>query len=191
MNATVNVLLFKSKTLADGSHPLMIRICKDNKKKYKSLGVSIFPQFWDFEKNKPRRNCPNKDFINTLIADKIKEFSDQLIEFKSESKEFTATKLIEKVVNPTIKSTVEMFLDEEIERLNNERRYGYEKTYIHLKTSLLEFNKHLDIYFSEIDFNWFTQYEAYLRTKGLMINSIGIRFRTLRTLYNRAISTNL
>ena len=66
MNAIVNVLLFKSKTLADGSHPLMIRICKDSKKKYKSLGVSIFPQFWDFEKNKPRRNCPNKDFINTL-----------------------------------------------------------------------------------------------------------------------------
>ena len=33
MNATVNILLFKSKTLADGSHPLMIRICKDSKKK--------------------------------------------------------------------------------------------------------------------------------------------------------------
>ncbi|MBS5796142.1 MAG: site-specific integrase [Dysgonomonas mossii] len=191
MNATINVLLFKSKTLADGSHPLMIRICKDNKKKYKSLGVSIFPQYWDFEKNKPRRNCPKRDFINTLISDKIKEFSEQLIEFQTESKEFTVTKLIEKVVNPRIKSTVDIFLDEEIERLKNERRYGYEKTYRHLKTSLLAFNKHLDIYFSEIDFNWIVQYEAYLRVKGLKTNSIGIRFRTLRTLYNRAISTNL
>lgn len=63
MNATVNVLLFKSKTLADGSHPLMIRICKDNKKKYRSLGVSLQSQFWDFEKNKPKRNCPNKELI--------------------------------------------------------------------------------------------------------------------------------
>lgn len=45
MNATVNVVLFKSKTLANGEHPLMIRICKDNKKKYKSLGISVHPQY--------------------------------------------------------------------------------------------------------------------------------------------------
>ncbi len=66
MIVTVNILLFKSKTLVDGSHPLMIRICKDNKKKYKSIGISIQPQFWDFEKNKPRKNCPNRDPIQTL-----------------------------------------------------------------------------------------------------------------------------
>ena len=191
MNATVNVLLFKSKTLADGSHPLMIRICKDSKKKYKSLGVSVLPQYWDFEKNKPRRNCPNKDFINTLISDKIKEFTDQLIEFKSESKEFTATKLIEKVNSPNTKKTIGEFIDAEMERLQAEKRYRYAYTYRDLKFSLLEFNSHLDIYFSEVDVNWLCQYEAFLRAKGLKENSIGIRFRTLRTLYNRAISNNL
>ena len=37
MNATVKVVLFKSKTLANGEHPLMIRICKDNKKKLKQV----------------------------------------------------------------------------------------------------------------------------------------------------------
>ncbi|WP_101688562.1 site-specific integrase [Dysgonomonas massiliensis] len=191
MNATVNVLLFKSKTLADGSHPLMIRICKDNKKKYKSLGVSIFPQYWDFDKNKPRRNCPNKDFINNLISDKIKEFSDQIIEFKSENKDFTATKLVEKVITQNNKETVGEFLDAEIERLQAERRYGYANTYIFLKASLVDFNKHLDIYFSEIDVAWLRQFETFLRAKDLKQNSIGVKFRTLRTLYNRAISENL
>ena len=34
MNATVNVLCYKSKTLSNGEHPLMIRVCKDGKKKY-------------------------------------------------------------------------------------------------------------------------------------------------------------
>ena len=32
MNATVNVLCYKSKTLSNGEHPLMIRVCKDGKK---------------------------------------------------------------------------------------------------------------------------------------------------------------
>lgn len=76
MNATVNILLFKSKTLKDGSHPLMIRICKDSKKKYRSLGVSIKPEYWDFEKNKPRRHCPNRQDIETLISSKLNEYKD-------------------------------------------------------------------------------------------------------------------
>ena len=32
MATTVNVLCYKSKTLSNGEHPLMIRICKDGKK---------------------------------------------------------------------------------------------------------------------------------------------------------------
>lgn len=191
MNATVNVLLFKSKTLADGSHPLMIRICKNNKKKYKSLGISILPQFWDFEKNKPRRNCPNKEFINTLISDKVKEFSDQIIEFKSENKDFTVTNLLEKVTNDQQLQTVYEFLNSEIERLYNEGRLKYAYTFKELRTSLLDFNKHLDIYFSDIDVNWLKTYESYLRNKGLGDNSLGVRFRTFRVLYNRAITENI
>ncbi len=45
MNAGINVLCYKSKTLANGSHPLMISVYKDGKKKYVSLGISILPLF--------------------------------------------------------------------------------------------------------------------------------------------------
>ena len=68
MATGVSILCYKSKTLANGAHPLMIRLCKDGKKKYVSLGVAVLPQFWDFEKNKPKRNCPNKIVIDKLIA---------------------------------------------------------------------------------------------------------------------------
>ena len=51
-----NVVCYKSKTLKNGENPLLIRICKDGKKKYQSLGMSVNPTFWDFEKNKPRYN---------------------------------------------------------------------------------------------------------------------------------------
>jgi hypothetical protein len=39
---------YKSKKLENGENPLVIRICKDGKKKYLSLGLSINPIFWDF-----------------------------------------------------------------------------------------------------------------------------------------------
>lgn len=72
----VNAVLFKSKTLSNGEHPLMIRICKDNKKKYKSLGISVHPNYWDFEKSKPKRNCPRREQILNLINEKTKEYSE-------------------------------------------------------------------------------------------------------------------
>ena len=58
MNTTVNIVCYKSKTLANGEHPLMIRICKDGKKKYKSLGVSVNPAHWNFAKNVLKRHKP-------------------------------------------------------------------------------------------------------------------------------------
>ncbi|HMM04188.1 MULTISPECIES: phage integrase SAM-like domain and Arm DNA-binding domain-containing protein [unclassified Dysgonomonas] len=191
MNATVNVVLFKSKTLANEEHPLMIRICKDNKKKYKSLGISVHPQYWDFEKNKPKRNCPDKEQILKLISDKINEYSAQILDYKAENKEFTSSNLIEKVNSSTIRCTIGELLEKEIERLCNEGRLKYASTYKELRTSLLDFNKHLDSYFSEIDVDWLKRYEAFLRTKGLGDNSLGIRFRTFRALYNKAIGENL
>lgn len=191
MNATVNIVCYKWKELANGENPLMVCVCKGGKRKYKSLGISINPRFWDFEKNKPKRNCPNKEKIENFIADKIKDYSSQIIEYQTEQKEFTATKLVDKVNSFVVKCTVSELLNKEIERLRSEGRLKYASTYKELKTSLIDFNKHLDIFFSDIDVDWLKKYEAHLRAKNLGDNSIGVRFRTLRALYNKAVSENV
>ena len=48
MQATVNIICYKSKVLATGESPLMIRICKDNRKKYKSLGISVKAEYTNY-----------------------------------------------------------------------------------------------------------------------------------------------
>ncbi|WP_147625573.1 Arm DNA-binding domain-containing protein [Gabonibacter massiliensis] len=67
MNASVSVVCYKSITLSNGEHPLMLRISKDNRKKYLSLGVSILPKYWDIEKNRPTSKCPNKELMRRLF----------------------------------------------------------------------------------------------------------------------------
>lgn len=57
--------------------------------------------------------------------------------------------------------------------------------------SLLSFNKYLDICFSDIDVCFLRRYETWLRKQGLAENTIGIRFRTLRAIYNLAIEENI
>ena len=188
MDAGVNILCYKSKTLANGAHPLMIRVCKDGKKKYVSLGVSVLPQFWDFTKNQPKKNCPNKAYIEKIIADKSSEFAERIIELKAEKKEFTATTLTEHLTDGTrAKRTVgEVFLSQ-IENLKQTGRTGYALSHREVYNSLLKFNGHLNIYFSEIDTVWLKRYETWLRGQGFSENTIGRRFRTLRAVYNVAI----
>lgn len=50
MKATANVLCYKSKVLSNGEHPLMICVCKDGKRKYVGLGISVNPKYWDLRR---------------------------------------------------------------------------------------------------------------------------------------------
>ena len=191
MNTGINILCYKSKTLANGEHPLMFRVCRNGKKKYVSLGVSVAPQYWDFQKNKPKRNCPNKILIEKLIAQKSRELSELVLELEADNKEYTAATLVEKAVRPKVKATVGSLMQEHIKELRDADRTGYALSMEQVYNSLVKFCGHLDIPFSDIDIQWLKKYELWLRSNGLAENTIGIRFRTLRRIYNIALERKL
>lgn len=99
---------------------------------------------------------------------------------------------MEKVcVNRLNRKTVDYLIKDHINRLETSGRISYALSVKQLYNSLIEFNHHLDIPFSEIDIAWLRRYESHLRGKGLAENTIGIRFRTLRSIYNVAIDENM
>lgn len=77
----------------------MLRVTKDRKRKYSSIGISVNPVYWDFEKNKPRRNCPDKTRIEQIIAEQIRKYREQILDFQAEDKEFTPASLHDRVNN--------------------------------------------------------------------------------------------
>ena len=106
---------------------------------------------------------------------------------KIENKDFTAKSLIGKISNPTKRKTVgELFL-ERIQELKNNQRTEYALSHEYVYKALIKFNGHLDIYFSEIDIDWLKNFEEWQHHQGASLNTIGIRFRTLRAIYNLAI----
>ncbi|MBK6976952.1 MAG: hypothetical protein IPH28_07360 [Cytophagaceae bacterium] len=54
--ASTNIVLFTSKTLKNGEHPIMVRIIKDRKTKYISIGHSCSKELWDIKKNYQRES---------------------------------------------------------------------------------------------------------------------------------------
>lgn len=191
MSTTISVVCYKSKVLKNNKSPLMLRICKDGKRKYESIGISILPSLWDFKQNKPTRKCPNKEYIERLIAEKVKVYTDKVIEFKSQEKEFTATSLMEKVNKPVKRKTVQEVFNQYIQELESANRLRYADMYKCTMHSLIKFNKHLDIPFSDMDTIWLKRYEVWLQSQGLAINTLGTRFRHLRVIYNFAIEEKI
>ena len=188
MGITVKAVCYKSKVLSNSESPLMLRVTKDRKRKYVSLGISVNPAHWDFSKNEPKADCPNREYIEMLIADKIKEYSAKIIELKATNQEFTSNSLVEKVsMKRTNRKTVEDVFQEHIVSLIKAGRKSYAMSIRQTYNSLKEFSHSLDFYFSEMDVAWLKRYELFLREKRLAENTIGIRFRTLRAIYNVAM----
>jgi hypothetical protein len=192
MNTTIEAVLYTSKTLSNGQHPIMLRLTKNRKRKYISLHISLALQYWDAEKCKPRRNCPDKERIEALIQQKTQELQSQVMDFKTSDKEYTLNTLVEKASRKVVRQTVGEYLNGYIDRLLAEKRVGNAKTFQELRTSLTKFCRSLDFYFIDIDAEWLKRYEQWLRVeRHYSDNSIGIRFRSLRVLYNSAITDGL
>ena len=188
---TVDVICYKYKPLKTGELPLKIKVCKDRKTRYINLGVSTKAEYWDFEKNQPKSTCPDREILEKLISNKISEVKSMIVELKSEDKEFSATTLVDKVANPVRLITVGELFKQHLSRLEEEKRTGYRLSIQQTYNSLIKFNRHLDIPFSEMDCNLLRRYETWLRKQSKSENTIGIRFRNIRTIFNLAIDMEL
>jgi len=192
MNATIEVICYKWKKVKNDEHPLMLRVTKDRKRKYVSLGISVNPDHWDFQKNKPKVNCPNKDLILNIIDKKTMEYRKQLLEFQNIEKDFSAQKLVDTVNKPLKRKNVETVFLEFIQELKNEKRIGNANFYKFALNSLKTFNNgSMDIPFTEIDVNWLRKYESWMKSNGNATNTMGVRFRALRAIYNLAIQQHI
>ena len=190
MNASLSVVCYKSKRLSNGESPLMLQVSKGGKRQYQSLGVSVNPKFWDFSKNKPKSNCPNREYILKLILNKQAKLQQRMLELNAEQKEYTTTTLLHDEHRKFELKTVKQFYQELIEQYKANEKCGNRLIYKSSYNSINVFtNGNLEIPFSAIDVAWLNKYEKWLRSKGNKETTMSLMFRTLRSAYNKAIES--
>lgn len=193
MSVTISVICFKSKTLANGEHPLMLRITQDRKRVMKSLGISVNPKHWDFIKGEPKPKCPNRELIQSIILKVKSEYQTKIIEKISKEEEFTATSLLSENKSNIKAQTVEEFYLSLIEDLKQKGRIGNSYAYLNSYNTLRNFNKgeKLNYTFSHIDVSFCKKFEDWMRSKGNKDTTLSYQFRTLRATYNKAIEAKV
>ena len=193
MNTTISVICYKSKTLANGEHPLMLRIIQNRKTQYKSLNISVAAKHWDFDKNAPKPKCPHKDLINKIILKTKLEYQQKVLEKKANEEEFTASSLIHEQENEIKAMTVDDFYKQLIKELKEKGQIGNSYAYLSSYDNLKNFNKgkKLNFTFSHIDVVFCKKFEDWMRRKGNKDTTISYQFRTLRATFNRAITAKV
>jgi hypothetical protein len=96
----ISMILYKSKTLADGSHPLIVRISQLKVKKYFSMGLSCSSELWDFNKHTPKRNYPDRKLLEAILAQKKATYHTKLLELESEHKTLSLQQLAQAIEDP-------------------------------------------------------------------------------------------
>ncbi len=189
MKTSISVVCFKSKTLANGENPLMLQVSKDGKRKYKSLGISVNQNQWDFKKNKPKPTCPDGEYLQQIILNKVTELQKQVLYFNADNKHFSINNIL-RDNHKVIEKTVGEFYKELIHDFEKNNKTGNRLIYKGSLNSIKTFAKgKTNFLFSDIDIQWLTKYEKWLRSKGNKETTISLLFRTLRSAYNKAIES--
>lgn len=193
MKAAISIICYKHKVLANGESPLMVRIAKDGKRTMKSLGISVNPQHWDFSKNQPKVNCPNRNLIRQIILKVEMEYQSKVLDKEIKNEEFTASSLINEQKEEIKAKTVEEFYLSLIEDLKQKGRIGNSYAYLNSYNTLRNFNKgkKLNYTFSHIDVSFCKRFEDWMRSKGNKDTTLSYQFRTLRATYNKAIEAKI
>jgi len=186
--ATAKVVLFKSKLLKNGLHPIMLRITKDRKPKYISLGYNCSPELWDDSLGMPKKKHPNYLELKLLIEKKVREIETLTLEYDNENKEYSSEEIKNQITAEKKKTDYNVFdyFDIVIEKLVNTNRVGYANVFKSSKTSLKTFVKSNDLKFNQITPKFLCEYENDFLSRNVTLNAISVYFRNLRTFFNMA-----
>lgn len=191
MKAKIDVIGENHRPSVNGEIPLSIRLTQNKKRKYIRIGINIQPQYWDSKKNKLKPNCPDREYLDNIITEKLSKYQKQILEFQSIAKEYSINQLIESVERPTKNISINDYLNSVIENLTKENRIGNATHYQALYNSLERFTKINQLQFVDIDVPFLNKYETHLRNMGNKNNSISIKMRTLKAVYNKAVKDNI
>jgi integrase len=192
--AFVKVVLFTSKTLVNGEHPLVLRINKNKARKHISIGMNCLPKYWDISKQSPKINHPKRNEVIALINKFERDFSDKIHEYNFQSQDYTIDQLVSAVFDKPEKVEEEKtilvtnYIDNLVATLKAEKRMGTAKSNNDCKLMLFKFYPKKNLTFQEIDYTFLTKWESFMRKNSFKETSMAVYFRTLRSIINKAIN---
>lgn len=151
----------------------------------------LSPEEWDAPKNKVTSKNKNSKRLTSFIINQFLELQKEILDRDIFHREVSSKKIKEKILgrNPV---NVFDFADEFIKRYKEK---GSISTYDKARSTMFKLEQYKgnrDLCLQEIDANFLSKYESYLRAvKGNCVNTIHTNLKFLRNLFNEAYRLDL
>lgn len=208
----ISILPYKSTTLKNGAHPVVLKITKNRVRKYFSLNISSSVEQWNYEYSffkKDKRINPDYEKHNKYISLQVLKAQEIIDDFNRNKIDWTLNQFEEAFFNHSKKGKIQPFMLNLISTLKSTGHTGnavnYQSTLDILEIFDKNFSKKL---FSEIDIKYIRAFDVFLQTpretvytspkgntrvvkrSGCSGNTRRIYFKSLRSVLNKAIEAN-
>lgn len=174
-----------------GEAPVYLRITKDRKPKYVSLGLRVKPQEWNADLGRVKKPHRNMAQANAFIASKVAEAEGVMLDLQRESKFVSPVQIKSTLMGQSSESFLKYF-DDYLTTLKKNGKISTWSKANSVYTKLKVFLGTRDMLFDEVTVTFLKQYEAYLRDElGNSVNTIYSNLKIFRKLINDAMREDL
>ena len=189
--ASTKLVLDQRRARKDGTYPLVLRVTHKTKTFSLPLGSSISTIYWNANSNKVKQNCPIYKPLDELIRQKELDVRKASLKLEQRGLPYKITDLQQLLSTKSLEGiSFNQYALECVEQMKIAGRIGNSLTYEQSLNSLLKFsNKELQ--FTDINFKYLTEYDTFMRSKGIKVNTIASYLRGVRAIFNRAINEDI
>lgn len=185
--ASVSLILKTNKVDEKGEMPLYLRIIKNRKAKFISIGVKVHPDSWDANNHRVKKKYTNAGKVNAFIAKKIAEAEGTAVDMETNKKHISSKKIKEAILGKAPVSIVKYMEEYQADLMRKGKMGTHDKVNATL-LKLKQFLKNADISFDEFDLSFLKKYDRYLReVLGNKINTVHSNLKIFRKIFNDAI----
>jgi integrase/recombinase XerD len=189
--SSVAIVYRKDKLNKNRIAPVHFRIIKDRKICYISSGIMIPEVNWDSEKNKIKSKHTNSARLNLQLTTKFAVLQSEIIEKETFTKSLTSKQLRNKVYGNKPTNFFQIAKDV-LDTYESEGKVGTHDKCKSIVTKLETYNKSKNLFFQDIDVDFLTKYEKYLRiTLKNKTNTVHKDLKFIRRIFNEAINRDL
>jgi integrase len=181
-------LLYLSKTLSNGEHPIMICLTRKGQRKYLSTGLTCRSDQWDSKKNAPTRKHPLYRELEIHLSEKINQINKLLLQAESDGHELTLDALMTLLKQEELQSRMlSEHIQHMISRLKTSGRIETANILHATLKAWCKFFKRDHFSLEDINYNTLKQFEDFCAANGNMPNTIFLYLRTLKTAINNGV----
>jgi uncharacterized protein (DUF1697 family) len=190
-SASISLTLRTNKTLANGTHPIMLRV-QYNGRKEKSTGYCCMVSEWDKDKQELIKKYPNAEAININLHDLINRAERIKIDFERNKVPYTPKMIFDSLFGEKTDTNeldiyvlIEKYIQTQNLKLNTKIQYK------NLAHKLKEFFGSKQILITSIDKETIRKFDLWISSKNYNESYIKEIYRCLNAIINFAIDSDL